>query len=412
MLRSVVIVGAGHAGLQASVSLRQAGFDGRISLVGEETYVPYHRPPLSKAFLKDQAAQPDSVLLRSSAFLADASIDWLGGERVVSIDPSAGRAILQSGSALDFDHLIMATGAANRALPSTPPLENLISLRSMDDALRLRAALASASSLIVIGGGFIGLEIASTAIGMGKRAVVVEAATRLMARAVTPAMSGLIERMHADSGLIVRTGCMVSGVLVERGNAVAIELHTGEKLDADLIVVGIGAIPNTALAAEAGLPTDDGVVVDQRLRTGADNISAIGDCARFPLPGRNRRYVRLESVQNANDQARHVAAGLMGMPSPYDTVPWFWSDQVGAKIQMAGLAQDVDRTICVGSASAGKQTVLGFAGERLVCVETINNAADHMAARKLLGAAAGFSPDDAGPDFDLAAYVRNRSKPV
>lgn len=409
MAEPVVIVGAGHAGLQAASTLRQLGYEGSIKLVGEEAHLPYHRPPLSKSFLKDPAASSSSIVLRSPGFFADASVDWLAGERAILIDPAAKRLTLQSGAHVGYSHLVLATGARNRTLdPEYGDLKNVVSLRSLDDALQLRAALHSSSSIVIIGGGFIGLEVASTAIKLGKDVTVVERADRLMSRVVSPTLSAYFARTHEAAGVRLRLGREIIKVAVSGTRAAGVALDTGEFIEADLIVVGIGSVPNVELAKAAGLRVGNGILVDSWLRTDAGHVSAIGDCAAL-VPVDGTAPIRLESIQNANDQARCIAAQLTGSDAPYNSVPWFWSDQTGTKLQIAGLLNGIDRSIVTGDVTGANFSVLNFARGRLACVESINRPTDHMAARRLVSAETQLDQDAVPPNFDLSAFLRRQT---
>lgn len=393
MTRAAVIIGAGHAGSQAALSLRKEGYEGSITLIGAEKGFPYHRPPLSKAFLKqeDDRLQP----LRGDASYASGGIDYRPGQTVRRVDAAARTCTLDDGD-IRFDDLIFATGA----IPRIPRIEGIgldgvLALRTADDAGRIKRHMGTAGSVVVIGGGFIGLETAATMAGFGKRVTVLEAGDRLLARAVSPVVSGHVLSRLSASGVEVRFGTQADRI--EGDRAVASVLTSGgETVPADLVIVGIGAEPDVALALEAGLEVDGGIVVDEFLRSSSTGIHAIGDCARFPH-WQLGRPVRLESVQNATDQARHVAGTIMGRAEPYAAVPWFWSDIGDMKLQMVGLSGNADRTVVVGDAADNAIAVFHFEGQRLNAIDTVNRPADHMLGRRMI--AAGFTPDDA----DVAA---------
>ena len=380
-MQKVVIVGGGHAAAQLCASLIEGSFAGQVTLVCEESSLPYHRPPLSKTFIKDPAAEPQ--LLRAESVYQEAGIDVRLGDAVTAIDRAARRVTLASGATLDYDALVLATGTRARKLPDVPEdTENLVYLRNTADALRLRDALGAAPSVTVLGGGFIGLEIAATAGHLGKPVTVFEAAPRLLARAVSPEASAHVAETLREAGVTVRLGVTVDGF--ERdGHRISAVTVQGERHPVDLLVAGIGAVPETALAEAAGLACDNGVVVDDHMRTADPAIYAIGDCTSFPY-ARWGKTLRLESVQNANDQARTLASVLLGQPAPYGALPWFWSDQGALRLQIAGLAPpDTERVLRPG-AKPGSFSVLHFAEGHLVCVESINAPIDHIAARKLL----------------------------
>ncbi|WCB93307.1 Rhodocoxin reductase [Baekduia alba] len=389
MTGAVVIVGAGQAGFQVAASLRQRGHQGPVTLAGDEPGLPYQRPPLSKEVLAGAAA-PETTALRPEAFFAKHDIALRSGQQVVGVDRDRRTVTLSSGAALDYDHLVLATGARPRALPKPgADLDGVLALRTLDDAVAIRDRVTADTRVVVIGAGFIGLEVAAGARKRGAEVTVLEVAPRVMGRALSaPSAAHLVGR-HERAGASIRTGARIGRIADDgHGRAAGVVLAGGELLHADLVIVGVGVAPATDVAEQAGLPVDDGVLVDATLRTEDPHIWAIGDCCRFPLP--SGQHVRLESVQNATDQARAVAAAITGGPAPYDAVPWFWTDQHDAKLQIAGLLDGHDRTVLRGDPDGDGHSVFCYAGERLVAVESINRPRDHLAARKLL--AASFSP--------------------
>lgn len=375
----VVIVGAGQGGLQAAASLRQSGYEGALTLIGDEPGLPYQRPPLSKAYMAD--GNPDALQLRAAEFYASRRITYLPETRVTAIDRQDSRIATTAGE-LPYGHLILATGASNLR-PPVPGLECTMDLRTLADASRLREVMGRPRRFAVIGGGFIGLEFAAVARKAGHEVTVAEAAGRLMGRAVSPQISALFLDLHRALGSTVLLGDPVSAV-DEGGMA----LVGGTRVAADTVLLAAGVHPNTALAEAAGLDCGNGVTVDGQLLSSDPRISALGDCACFPDP-RSGRRVRLESVQAATDHARHIAARLTGKaPGAYAALPWFWSDQADYKLQIAGLAQPEDRAEAMGD-----HIVLRFDGaDRLTAVETVNNAKVHMMARKLLAPGDPVSP--------------------
>ncbi|MBZ5605312.1 MAG: FAD-dependent oxidoreductase [Acidobacteriia bacterium] len=371
---SVVIVGAGQGGFQAAWSLRMEGYDGSITLIGDEPYLPYQRPPLSKGFLLGKQ-ELESVTLRPEKFYSDQRIELRMGECVASIDRAARKVVLASGSSVPYDSLILATGARVRRLADREALY----LRGRDDAAQLKDRLDRAESVAVIGGGFIGLEVAAAARMLGKEAAVVEIQPRLMQRVVAPVVSDFFRELHETHG-------------------VRLMLGSGDVPRADLTVAGVGVIPNVELALEAGLTADNGIVVDEHLRTADQNIFAIGDCSKHAQRG------RLESVQNAVDQAKCAAANIAGKTQVYAAVPWFWTDQFDAKLQMAGLSGGADRVVLRGSPP--KFSVFYFRGGKLIAIDSISRPADHMMARKLLAAGVEVSAEQAADEnFALASLV-------
>jgi 3-phenylpropionate/trans-cinnamate dioxygenase ferredoxin reductase subunit len=407
----VVIVGAGQGGLQVAASLRQDGFEGEIVLVGDEPGVPYQRPPLSKAYMLGASTAAD-LALKADSFFADQRIDYLAGETVAEIDRAARAVTLgpgaspSSGTRLPYDHLVLATGARNRPLPVPgADLDGVVSLRTLADATALKARLADVDRVVVIGAGFIGLEFASVAAKLGRRVTVVEAVDRPMARVVSPPISAHFTAAHERAGTALRFRAGVARIISDDGRVVGVELADGERLPAEFVVVGIGVLANAELAAAAGLPVANGVEVDAWLATSDPAISAVGDCALHPSRWCDGP-VRIESVQNAIDQAKCVAARLVGKPAPYTAVPWFWSDQGPDKLQTAGLAIGADRAVVRGDPESGRFSAFVYRGERLLAVESVNRPADHMIARRLLAGGLSPSPDEAADEsFDLKALA-------
>jgi len=403
-IRSVVIVGAGQAGFQTALSLRQEGFSGKVVLIGDEPSLPYQRPPLSKAYLFGKVGL-DALRFRQEKFYGDHRIE-VRHDLVAAIDRTNRSVILGSGTSVPYDHLVLAVGAHNRALPVPgAELDGVLGLRTLADADTLRARLKEAKNVVVVGAGFIGLEFAAVANTLGANVHVLELADRAMARAVTSEMSNLFADAHRSWGghLEFRQG--LSSIEGSQGKVAAVKTTHGGRLPADLVVFGVGVLPNVQLAAEAGLDVENGIRVDAHLVTSDPAISAIGDCAQFPSLEAGGT-VRLESVQNATDQARTVAARLAGKPArPYAAVPWFWTDQGDLKLQMVGLVQGCDETVVLGSAEAWSFSVLCFRHKQLIAVESVNRAADHVAARRLLARTSTLSPQEAATlRFDLKAY--------
>ena len=378
---AIVVVGGGHAGMQLCAALAAAGAGARVQLVCEEPVLPYHRPPLSKTFL--QGAAPGAPPQRPAPWFAQAGIQVHGGDGAIAIDRPARRVLLRSGRALPYGRLVLATGARPRALPGiSAELSNVAVLRSQADALRLRALIASCARLTIVGGGFIGLEVAATARGLGKEVCVLEAAGRLLERAVSPEISQHLLYAQRQSGVDVRLGARIASSVVAGGRLASIEV-SGVREPVDVLLLAIGAVPEQTLAAQAGLACANGILVDAHMVTSDAAILAIGDCAAFPAPD-GTGGLRLESIQNAGDQARCACATLMDAPAPYRALPWFWSDQGDVKLQIAGLAAPgAERHLQRGADGTGL-SVLHYAEGRLVAVESINASADHMAARTLL----------------------------
>jgi 3-phenylpropionate/trans-cinnamate dioxygenase ferredoxin reductase subunit len=403
----VAIVGAGQAGFQAAASLRQEGFAGRVVLIGDEPVLPYQRPPLSKSYLAGQSGI-DELWLRPSEFYAKQQIDLIYGEEVAAVDRGTRRLRLASGREISWDHLVFATGARYRPLPVPgAELDGVLPLRTLADADVLRQGLDETRQVVVIGAGFIGLEFAAVAIAQRADVQIIEITHQPMGRVVSEPTSRFFTDAHIRWGAKISLGTGVVRILGANGRATGVETADGRHLPADLVLICIGVIPNAELAADAGLTVDNGIVVDQFLATGDPAVFAIGDCANFPTPYAPGP-VRLESVQNAVDQARCVAAHLGGRPEAYQKVPWFWSDQGDLKLQIAGITAGHDQSVIRGNPADGSFSVFCFRGGRLIGVESINRTADHVVARRLLAGEPALSPEQAADgSYDLRAHSRN-----
>ena len=403
-LTSVVIVGAGHAGVQAAASLREEGFGGEIILLSAEKDPPYQRPPLSKAFLK---AEMDihGLPLRAEAHFRDQRIDLRLGVGATRIDRASREVELSDGGTIVYEHLILATGARQRRLDAPGiDLPGVFALRNIADATAIRERLTLKPKVVIVGAGFIGLEIAATALSLGAEATIVEIA-RPMGRAVSPIMSDFFLKEHRAFGARFRLGVGVAAIK-GRERAETVILTDGEALSADMVVVGIGVAAEDALARAAGLECANGIVVDAFLQTSDPAISAIGDCADFPNAALGFR-TRLESVQNAVDQGRSVAARLAGKPKPYQDLAWFWSDQGDLKLMIAGLAHGVERWVVRGDPATRAFSTFGFRDGKLAVVESVNRAGDHAAAKRIIGTTKTLTPEEAAdPAFDLRALAK------
>ena len=404
--RGIVIVGAGHAGVQLAASLREEGFEGAITLLSDDPRLPYQRPPLSKAYMKREATA-DSLILRGPAFYEQKQIDLRLGVAAEAIDRAAHAVRLRSGETLAYSRLVLATGGLARpfAVPGAT-LAGVHVLRDMGDADALRDRLENSKNVVVVGAGFIGLEFAAVAAKARLNVAVVEVAPRVMGRAVSPALSDFYAEAHRDFGANVLLGMGVAEIIGTGGKMSGVKLSDGRVLPADFVVVGIGVVARDGLAKAAGLDCPNGVRVDAQLATSDPDIFAIGDAALHPNVWGSRE-MRLESVQNATDQARALARTLTGKPTPYDALPWFWSDQGDLKLQMVGLMDKADAYVTRGDPATRAFSVFGFAGGKLVAVESVNKPADHMMARKLIATGAALSPEQAGDaDFDLRALAK------
>ena len=406
-----IVVGAGQAGVQAAEALRALDADTPILLLGAEPHGPYHRPPLSKAWL---AGEMDGAQLamRTPEMLARKRIELRTGVHVAAIDRAARLLRLADGGTLPYRGLVLATGSLPRRL-NLPGADapNVHVLRSRDDASALAASMAQAAAaalpLVVIGGGFIGLEAAATARKKGLAVTVLEAQPRLLARALVPALSDWFAALHRERGVDIVFDARVEAL--ERDDAsgpvTAVRLADGTRLPAGVVLVGVGVDADDALARAAGLECDRGIVVDDCARTADPLITAAGDCTA--RRGANGALLRLESVNNATEQGKSAAAALLGQPRPFAGTPWFWSDQYDRKLQMAGLSAGADASVLRGSMDSGPFTLFHLHGDRLVAADSVNAAKDHLAVRKLLDA--GVSPTRAqlaDPAVDLAALAK------
>jgi 3-phenylpropionate/trans-cinnamate dioxygenase ferredoxin reductase subunit len=406
MNKTLVIVGASYAGTQLAASAREFGFSGNIVLLGDEPDAPYHRPPLSKGFLTGSYSE-DRLPLRSQAFFREEKIEWMPSTRVTRIDRARQEIELHNGARISYDHVALTTGARVRQLDCPGATHEAVHyLRDLGDARRLARSAKTARRAVVIGGGYIGLEATASLREQGLDVTVVETESRLLARVASPWLSEYILRAHMERGVAFELGRKV--VALRPGTrGVAVELDDGRPLSADLVVVGIGVIPNAELAADSGLPVKGGIAVDVFARTSDPLIVAAGDCASFvPHWASDGAARRIESVQNANDMAKTAAATIVGRMEPYGALPWFWSDQYSLKLQMAGVNAGFTEFAVRGSVEDHKFSLFYFREEKLIAVDSINRPQDHMLARKLLAAGAQPTLAQAGdPAFDLKSLA-------
>lgn len=385
--QSVVILGAGHAGGSAAFLLRQFGWCGAITLIGNEACLPYHRPPLSKSWLKGEV-ELSSLAIRPSKLYVDQNIKVSLKTQVLKIDRCGKRVILSDGSEVPYDKLIIALGARPRTL-SIPgiSLGGVFELRSLCDADRLRDALCPGATLAVIGGGYVGLETAASAKSLGVHTVVIERETRVLARVASEALSRFVERQHRARGVTLELGSMVQALEGKNGQVVAVRLIDGRAIRTDTVLIAVGAKANDELARHAGFLCEDGVVVDQEAKTSDADVYAIGDCSlrKLPYDGRTARF---ESISNANEQAKQAAASICRRPPPKVEVPWFWSDQFDLKLQMAGLPDCADECVVRGSTSNARIAVFYLSPDRrITSVETVNAPAEFMAGKSFISKA-------------------------
>ncbi|ODR92384.1 NAD(P)/FAD-dependent oxidoreductase [Sinorhizobium alkalisoli] len=340
--RGMAIVGAGEAGCAAALGLRARGYEGTVTLVGDEVHEPYERPPLSKPGADGREIEAKPIITR--ALLDSAGISFVSGRQAVSIDRAARSVAFRDGSTLDYDVLLLATGASPRRPNAWPRSERIMTLRTLDDARRFHRTVRSGLRLVMIGAGFIGLELAAVARQSGALVVVVEAQDRILKRAVPTAIADIIAGRHAEAGVRIVTGARIDAVEAEP-SMVTIRLASGETVQADLVIIGVGASPDDALARACGLACDDGIVVDAHLATSDPHIFAAGDCCRFPLQLLGGRHTRLESWRNARQQGEHAASSMLGDNAPFNAAPWFWTDQYELGLQVTGLADPAAESI-------------------------------------------------------------------
>ncbi len=379
----VVILGAGHAGGTAAALLRQFGFDGDVTLVGEEPIAPYHRPPLSKAWLRT-GLEAAWLPLKPVDFYAGHGIDFRPGVLAEKLTRLTRAVHLSTGEVLTYDFLIIATGARpiKLAVPGSD-LAGVLALRTADDAERLRAVIQSGQRLAVIGGGYIGLEVAASARALGAEVVVIERERRLLARVAGKDLSAFFLDYHRERGVSFELGAAVAGFEGQDGRVTGVRLDEGRMIACTAALIGIGATPNDEIARDAGLDTAGGVIVDLEARTADPAIFAVGDVALRPMPIYNRMF-RMESVPNALEQARQAASAIVGRAPPPGEAPWQWSDQYDLKLQIAGYAFDVDRVLLRGEPASARFAVFHLRGDQVQCVEALNSPQDFIFGKQLI----------------------------
>lgn len=379
----VVIVGGGQAAGETASELRKQGFEGRIVIVSEESQPPYKRPPLSKAYLAG-SIQQEQLFVMQPPILEKHRIEFRGGVKVTAIDRVAQEVVLSDGGRLGYDRLVLATGGRARPLP-VPGADapNVFVLRSIDDVTRIRERCAEGKRVVIVGGGFIGLEVAAVLLKQGLDVTVLEGLDRVLARVTAPEVSTFFEQVHREAGVTLHTGAQVAE-LVGSPEVTAVKLADGREIPADFVIAGIGLIANTELAAEAGLVVDNGIVVDEFAQTSDPLVYAAGDCTNHPSAFLGRR-VRLESVQNAMEQGRAVARNLMGKAEAYQNVPWFWSDQYDLKLQMVGISTGYEQLVLRGDPKTERSFAAFYLkGGKLVAADAVSKPQDFMMAKKMV----------------------------
>lgn len=388
----ILIVGAGHAGAQCAIALRQLKFEGSIALLGDEPDLPYERPPLSKDYLSGDK-EWERMLIRPAAFWDERAVQMLLGRRVLSIDPAAHEVTTDSGETIGYGALVWATGGRPRMLPIPGgDLPGVQGVRTRADADAMKAATATVDDVVVIGGGYIGLEAAAVLTKLGKKVTVLEALDRVLARVAGEPISRFYEAEHRAHGVDVRLGVAVAGI-EGHGHASGVRLANGEIIPSGLVIVGIGIVPNVEPLLVAGAAGDNGVAVDDHNRTSLPDVYAIGDCASHTNSFCDGAEIRLESVQNANDQATTVAKSIIGDPAPYHAVPWFWSNQYDLKLQTVGLSTGYDQVVVRGDPANRTFSVIYLKRGRVIALDCVNSVKDYVQGRALV--VAGATPDPA-----------------
>jgi len=383
---NVVVIGAGQAGGDVVTQLRQNGFSGDLILLGDEPHLPYLRPPLSKAFLAGEVSA-ESLQTKGAAAYEKAAVTVRTGTLVTAIDRHEKRITLENGEVIAYGHLVLATGGRPRVMKVPGAgLKNIFYLRTIADVVALRAAFLPGRRVVIVGGGYIGLEVASIAVKQGLDVTVLEGAPRVLVRVTSPEMSSFYQRIHQREGVKIRTGVAVSGFAADPSgeNVAAVECGEAETVPADLVIVGIGLIPNTELAEAAGLLVHNGIIVNQYAQTSDPHIYAIGDCAAHAHHDFLKRKVRLESVPNATEQARIAAASICGTTIPPASAPWFWSDQYKLKLQMVGLSDGYDEVVLRGDPDSESFIALYLKDGKVIAADAVNRIGDFMTAKRLV----------------------------
>ena len=381
-MAGMVIIGCGQAGGQAAASLRQEKYEGPITMIGQEPYIPYQRPPLSKQYLSGEQ-EKEKLSLRQESFYSEKEINLMLETSVLSLDPHKKELQLEKGETVTYDKLLIATGGRPRKLEvDGHTLKGIHYLRNIDDVDAIKTQMSISQNLVIVGGGYIGLEVASVAIKKGLTVSVLEMESRILERVTTEEMSAFYHQLHTDEGVNILTSTQAKAF---KGSETVESVVCGDhEIPADLVIVGIGILPNTEMAEAAGLKTNNGLVVDEHCRTSNEHIFAAGDCTNHPNPILNRR-LRLESVPNAMEQGRVAASNMLGGSKSYASMPWFWSDQYEHKLQMVGFSKDSDQSIIRGDMASKSFTVFYLKDDSIIAADSVNNPKEFMASKQLVG---------------------------
>ena len=381
-MAGMVIIGCGQAGGQAAASLRQEKYEGPITMIGQEPYIPYQRPPLSKQYLSGEQ-EKEKLSLRQESFYSEKEISLMLETSVLSLDPHKKELQLEKGEPVTYDKLLIATGGRPRKLEvDGHTLKGVHYLRNIDYVDAIKTQMSTSQNLVIVGGGYIGLEVASVAIKRGLTVSVLEMESRILERVTTEEMSAFYHQLHTDEGVNILTSTQAKAF---KGSETVESVVCGDhEIPADLVIVGIGILPNTEMAEAAGLKTNNGLVVDEHCRTSNEHIFAAGDCTNHPNPILNRR-LRLESVPNAMEQGRVAASNMLGGSKSYASMPWFWSDQYEHKLQMVGFSKDSDQSIVRGDMASKAFTVFYLKDDSIIAADSVNNPKEFMASKQLVG---------------------------
>lgn len=405
MSRKILVAGAGQAAIAFAAKLRELDTDCEITLIGEEPSLPYQRPPLSKKYMTGEM-EAERLLLRPAAWYDEAQVNCRTNERVVAVSPNSRTVSLANGEVLDFDNLLFATGATPRRLPdeSGGNLAGVYTLRNLADADAISSEMLPGRRLLILGGGYIGLEAAAVAVSRGLKVTVVEMANRILNRVASIETADYFRNLHQSNGVEILEGTAITRLTGNEGRVIGAEFPDGSKMPVDFVLVGIGVAPNDTLASAAGLEVSNGIAVDLDTRTSNRDIHAAGDCASFEFRGIR---IRLESVQNAIEQAEAAARSVAGETVEYRPVPWFWSDQYDCKLQIAGFNMGFDKTIIRPGQREGSQSIWYFAEDQLIAVDAMNDSRSYMLGKRLLELQRNLTGEQAAdPDFDLKSLIR------